>query len=175
MDKKQIVENFKSIASEAFMKQLEINDRNCGTSASLNEGMEVTLKQLEYFDGKRIIGEDAYAKVPNDQRHRYIDNGNGTYTVDNSYYGVSCQGAVSAISFRTLTSAAQAPEFFKNCLMIAAGKASVVGKSVEPFLGKTLVVSHVESWKAGEEWNGRVQAFDGKAVGFALKEEKKGK
>ena len=180
MDKKQISDNFKGVASEVFLQQLEKNDRNCGTSASLAEGMEFTLTGFDYFDGKRTIGEDAYAKVENDQKHRYVANGDGTYTVDNSYYGCTAEGSVSAVSFRTLTSAAQAPNLFPNCEIIAAGRASQVAMALKPYIGKKFKVSHVESWEANDEWNNRTQRFAGRAIGFqvvneAPKEEKKGK
>jgi hypothetical protein len=176
MDKKQINDTFKGVASEVFMHQLEKNDRTCGTSAQLAEGMEFTLTGFDYFDGRRTVGEDAYAKVEPDQKHRYVANGDGTYTVDNSYYGCTAEGAVTAISFRTLTSAAQAPSLFQGCEVIPAGRASQVAMALKPYIGKKFKVNHVESWEANEEWNGRTQRYAGRAVGFeVINGEKKGK
>lgn len=166
MDKKNIESNFKDCSSAVFMAQLEKNDKQCGTSASLEEGMEVTLKSLDYIDGHRTIGQDDYDKVEASQKHRYVDNGNGTYTVDNSYYAVVTEGAVSAVSFRTLTSAAAAPSLFPDCVIIPAGRASQIASAIKPYLGQKFKVSHVEEWKAGDDFNGRTQRFDGKAVGF---------
>lgn len=183
MDKKQQIRNsFTNVASEEFMEQLEKNDRNCGTSASLAEGMEFTLVSFDYFDGHRTVGEDGYAKVEPEQKHRYVANGDGTYTVDNSYYGCVTTGAVSAVSFRTLTSAAQAPDLFAGCELIPAGRASQVAETLKSYLGKKFRVKHIESWEEGKYWNGREQRFAGRAIGFEVvnenteaTKEKKGK
>jgi len=173
MDKNKAKTLFGEQASEEFYNQLAKNDRNCGTSAQLNEGMRITLRKLDYFDGHRTIGKDEYDNnVESTQKHRYVDNGDGTFTVDNSYYGVLCEGAVTAVSFRTLTSAAQAPDLFPDgCLIIPAGRASEVAKGIMPYLNRTLEVAHVEKWEKGAEWNTRKQNYAGRAVGFKLVEQ----
>ena len=168
MNKNLAKQTFGETVSTAFLDQIEKNDRNCGTSASLTEGMEITLVGFDYFDGHRTVGADEYNEVPARQKHRYSDNGDGTYTVDNSYYGCNCTGAVTAVSFRTLTGAAQAPNIFEGCLMIPAGRASEVAKALLPYINKTLKVVKVEPWEADTEWNGRKQAFAGRAIGFKV-------
>ena len=171
MEKKVIESNFKDCASAVFNAQLETNDKSVGTSAQLAEGMEITLKSFDYIDGKRTVDADTYSEVEKSQQHRYVPNADGTYTVDNSYYAVICEGAVSTLSFRTLTSAASAPKLFPaTSLIIPAGRASQVAMAIKPYLGRKVKVSHVERWEAGEEWNGRKQRFDGSAVSFELVE-----
>jgi hypothetical protein len=169
MEKKEIQDSFRDCASPVFMNNLANNDKRCGTAASLEEGMKVKLVSFDYFDNVQTIGADEYEKLDSRQKARYskVEGSDDLYSVDNSYYGVVCEGSVSSISFRTLTSAAQAPALFgdKN-IIIPAGRASQVALGIKPYLGKTLKVSHVERWSAGEEWNGRKQRFDGYAAGF---------
>jgi hypothetical protein len=171
MEKSLVDSNFKAVSSAAFISALVSNDKNVGTAAVLDEGMKITLKSFDYIDGHRIVDKDTYDAVEDSQKHRYTPNDDGTYTVDNSYYGVICEGAVSVLSFRTLTSAASAPKLFpEGSIVIPAGRASQVAQALKPYLGKTIEVTHVESWKENEEWNGRKQRFEGRAVSFKVVE-----
>ena len=162
-----------------FLKALQVNDRSVGTSAQLAQNDTIKLVKFDYIDGKRTIGEDAYAELPEDSaadrsaKRRYVRNADGSYTVDNSYYAVITEGAVQAVSFRTLTSGAalktEAPE---GCnFLVSGGRASDVAKSLAPYIGKTLKVVKVRPWEKGQTVNGREQQFAGRAVFFAVEGE----
>ena len=164
---------FEDAASEKFLDMLAVNDKTVGTSAQLEKGMRMTLLSFDYIDGTRVVDAESYKSVPADQKHRYIEQPDGTYKVDNSYYAVLCSGSVSTLSFRTMTSAASAPKIFtdEGTIVIPAGRASQVAEAIKPYLGKTLEVIKVERWEADKNWNGRKQRFAGSAAAFKVIEE----
>lgn len=171
MEKNKIKSVFGESISPMAAKQLEVNDKNVGTSAALAEGMELTLKSFDYIPNYQRIGEDAFNELEVTQQARYKKLESGLFEADNSYYACLTDGAVSQVSLRTLTSAAALPNEFttdEHSLLIPAGKASVVMTKVLPYLNKTLKVEKVLEWKAGDDVNGRAQRFDGRAVLFSV-------
>ena len=156
-------------------EQMEQNDKNCGTAASLKEHDVITIKGGTYVTNIRTYEDEDAATADGVTKNRMKVQEDGTVKVDNSYYAILTDGPVSTVSLRSLTSWAQLESCPDDALKIPAGRASGIFGRVAPLKGRSAEVVAVEEWDKGKKHNGREQRFAGRALAFRLlPEEKKG-
>lgn len=178
--------DYKNIAvSEAFQTALNSEkyaSKQIGSNPAIEVGMVVTGKKLDFFPNVTNYGEDAYNDLDEAQQRRCTRNDDGTYSLDNSFFGMQCEGALGRVSFTSLVGYSQygkrltaedkkelaaalkkAGKTEKDIVCITPGSVDFVAQQVgKTMLGKPATIAYQKKWAKGTTPAGatRPLAFD---------------
>ncbi len=165
--------DYKNIAtSESFqnaMNNEKYASKQVGSNPSIEVGMVVTGKKLDFFPNITNYGQDAYDELTDAQQRRCIKNDDGTYSLDNSFFGMQCEGALGRVSFTSLVGYSQYAKRLtaddkkeltaalkklnkteKDIVCITPGSVDFVAQQVgKTMLGKPATIAYQKKWAEG--------------------------
>lgn len=98
--------DYRNIAVSSAFQEAMNNDKyaskQVGSNPSIEVGMVITGKKLDFFPNIANYGEDEFDKLTDAQQRRCTRNDDGTYSLDNSFFGMQCEGSLGRVSFTSL-------------------------------------------------------------------------
>ena len=171
-----------SSAFEQAMNTEKYASKQVGSNPSIEVGMVVTGKKLDFFPNVTNYGQDAFDELDEAQQRRCTRNDDGTYSLDNSFFGMQCEGALGRVSFTSLVGYSQyakrltaedkkelaaalkkAGKTEQDIVCITPGSVDFVAQQVgKKMLGKPSTIVWQKKWPKGSKPTGvtRELAFD---------------
>lgn len=98
--------DYKNIAVSPAFQEAMNNDKyaskQVGSNPSIEVGMVITGKKLDFFPNITNYGQDAFEDLSEAQQRRCTRNDDGTYSLDNSFFGMQCEGSLGRVSFTSI-------------------------------------------------------------------------
>lgn len=167
----EVSDNFKSA-----LENEKYANKQIGSNPALAVGMSVTAKRLDFFPNISVLGQDDFDELTDAQKRRAVKNEDGTYSLDNSYFGIACEGAVGRVSFTSLVGYAQYSQRLtkeqkaelekaakgKTIVNIKPGAVDFVGKQAGTLIDRPLTCIYQAKWAKNSQPTGvnKPLAFD---------------